>query len=68
MSITAKKDDRPRQSIRLRPEMWAAIDALRVQRGGVISRNTWIAEAIFEKLAREEDTNMSSPQPRRGHV
>jgi hypothetical protein len=66
--MTAKKDDRARQNIRLRPEMWAAIDALRMQRGGVISRNTWIAEAIFEKLAREQDTNRPSPQPRRGHV
>ena len=29
------------------------IDSARTARVGVVSRNTWIAEAIEEKLARE---------------
>ncbi len=28
----------------------------RLRRAGSISRNTWITEAIAEKLAREQDT------------
>jgi hypothetical protein len=68
MSATAKKDERSRQSIRLQPEMWEAIDALRAQRGGVVSRNTWIAEAVLEKLAREQDTKLPSPPSRRRHA
>ena len=52
---TAKKNDRPRQNVRLHPQMWEAIDDVRTKRPGVVSRNTWIAEAILEKLAREQD-------------
>jgi metal-responsive CopG/Arc/MetJ family transcriptional regulator len=44
---------RQRQSIRLEAGVWVEIDAARAQRSGKIPRNTWIAEAIAEKLARE---------------
>ena len=50
-----KLDDRGRQSLRLDPEVWEAIDTARLRRVGNISRNTWITEAIAEKLAREQD-------------
>jgi hypothetical protein len=44
---------RQRQSLRLEPKLWAGIDASRGRRGGLVSRNTWITEAILEKLERE---------------
>jgi predicted HicB family RNase H-like nuclease len=52
---STKPDDRGRQSLRLDPEVWTAIDIARLRRAGSISRNTWITEAIAEKLAREQD-------------
>ena len=42
-----------RLNLRLPAATFAVIDALRVARPGTISRNTWITEAIEEKLARE---------------
>ena len=48
--------------------MWGAIDDARAKRAGVVSRNTWIAEAILEKLARAQDTNKPPPKPESGHV
>jgi len=68
MSSTAKKDDRPRQNVRLHPQMWEAIDDVRTKRPGVVSRNTWIAEAILEKLAREQDTGEPPSGTENGHV
>ncbi len=68
MTATAKKDDRSRQSVRLHPEMWEAIDFVHARRPGVVSRNTWIAEAILEKLAREQDTQAPLPLAGSGHV
>lgn len=52
--LAPRTDDRARQSLRLDPDVWTAIDRARLQRAGNISRNTWIAEAILEKLEREE--------------
>lgn len=43
-------------SIRLPPEVWEKIDALRSALPGNVSRNTWIAMAIHEKLGRETDS------------
>ncbi|MEH3036163.1 MAG: hypothetical protein PGN23_06685 [Sphingomonas adhaesiva] len=40
-------------SLRIDDEMMTAIDASRAERTGNVSRNTWIAEAIAEKLQRE---------------
>jgi len=41
-----------RINLRLPEETFEAIDACRNTRPGCISRNTWITEAIEEKLAR----------------
>ena len=41
-----------RLNLRLAPETFSAIDAARALRPGSVSRNTWIAEAVQEKLAR----------------
>ena len=66
--IHAKPDDRARQSLRLDPEVWTAIDAVRLRRAGSISRNTWITEAIAEKLAREQNYGTARRRTRSGHV
>ncbi len=42
-----------RLNLRLPGETFDAIDAARQARPGNISRNTWITEAVEEKLARE---------------
>lgn len=44
-----------RQNLRLKMELWEAIDIARSKRIGNVSRNTWITEAILEKLAREDN-------------
>jgi len=45
--------DLDRINLRLSGETFQAIDVARAARPGRISRNTWIAEAIEEKLARD---------------
>jgi hypothetical protein len=45
--------DLDRTSLRLSAETFALIDQARARRAGNVSRNTWIAEAVQEKLARE---------------
>ena len=52
-AIVHKAEVRSRNNLRLAPELWGAIDEARIRRPGSVSRNTWIAEAILEKLARE---------------
>lgn len=42
-----------RINLRLPAEMFAAIDDARMARAGHVSRNTWLTEAVQEKLARE---------------
>lgn len=42
-----------RTNLRLPAGTFAAIDGACAARPGNVSRNTWIAEAIAEKLARE---------------
>jgi hypothetical protein len=55
--IREPTDGRTRQNLRLKPEIWTAIDTACANRGsGKIPRNTWIAEAISEKLAREKQS------------
>lgn len=61
-------DDRGLQSLRLDPEVWMAIDAARLRRAGSISRNTWITEAIAEKLAREQSNDAPRPKAWDAHV
>jgi metal-responsive CopG/Arc/MetJ family transcriptional regulator len=44
-----------RINLRLPAEMLAKVDHRRSRRAGNVSRNTWIVEAIEEKLARSGD-------------
>lgn len=53
-----------RINLRLSGETFGAIDASRAARAGNVSRNTWIAEAIEEKLAREAANAVESGAPR----
>lgn len=54
MNITAKNQKTiDRINLRLSPDVFTLIDQVRATRLGNMSRNTWIAEAIQEKLARE---------------
>lgn len=49
--------DLDRINLRLSAETFAQIDAARADRLGNVSRNTWITEAVAEKLARETSAN-----------
>lgn len=51
-----------RISLRLAKELFEAIDRLRAVRPGKISRNTWIAEAVIEKLEREKNSQIGSEE------
>lgn len=46
-----------RINLRLPSEVLQAIDAERSRRAGNVSRNTWIAEAVAEKLKLREQGN-----------
>jgi uncharacterized protein (DUF1778 family) len=52
-----------RINLRLSPETFAAIDQSRAARLGHVSRNTWLTEAVAEKLARESG-NAALPEGR----
>lgn len=54
---TATVRDLDRINLRLSADTFAAIDEVRADRPGNVSRNTWITEAIAEKLAREASAN-----------
>ncbi len=56
-----------RINLRLVGETFTAIDAARAARPGSVSRNTWIAEAIEEKLAREPAATTTNDAERRAH-
>jgi predicted HicB family RNase H-like nuclease len=51
-----------RFNLRLTPEVLEAIDAECSRRAGSVSRNTWIAEAVTEKLSRLDST-LRSQEP-----
>jgi predicted HicB family RNase H-like nuclease len=42
-----------RINLRLSPETFEQIDIARAARPGHVSRNTWLTEAVEEKLARD---------------
>jgi hypothetical protein len=46
--------DRSRQNLRLEPTLWGQTNHSRGKRPGNISGDTWITEAISEKLTREQ--------------
>lgn len=56
-NLTKIQKNRDRTSLRLDTELISLIDKARAGRAGIISRNTWIAEAIQEKLGREIDSS-----------
>lgn len=56
-----------RINLRLAAETFADIDAACAARPGNVSRNTWIAEAVQEKLAREPMVAASQASERRAH-
>jgi metal-responsive CopG/Arc/MetJ family transcriptional regulator len=45
--------DEHRINLRLPPEIFEAIDRLRKRAPGKVSRNTWMAQAIQEKIDRD---------------
>ena len=49
-------------SLRLPVETMAAIDAARQKRVGSVSLNTWLAEAVAEKLEREAKLGRGSDE------
>jgi hypothetical protein len=49
----ASNDNQGRCNLRVAANTLASIDAARARRAGFLSRNSWIAEAIKEKLQRE---------------
>jgi hypothetical protein len=56
-----------RINLRLPAETFDAIDACRAQRTGVVSRNTWLTEAVEEKLARERANDVPQVTDRLRH-
>lgn len=63
MTRAASKGTRTRLerfTVRLPPEMLGAIDIARARRVGNVSRNTWITEAVQEKLTRGDTTTPST--------
>ncbi len=56
-----------RVNLRLSPETLGAIDGGCAARRGHISRNTWLTEAVEEKLERESAHDVRRDQGRRSH-
>jgi len=63
--VTVRSLDRI--NLRLAGETFAEIDAVCAARPGSVSRNTWIAEAIEEKLARDGNGALTQAGERRAH-
>jgi metal-responsive CopG/Arc/MetJ family transcriptional regulator len=56
-----------RINLRLSAKTFGAIDEACAARPGIVSRNTWITEAVQEKLARERATDSLRISERRAH-
>jgi hypothetical protein len=56
-----------RINLRLAGDTFVQIDAACAERPGNVSRNTWIAEAVQEKLARERGAPAAQGSERRAH-
>jgi hypothetical protein len=56
-----------RVDLRLADDTFAAIDAACAARPGKVSRNTWIAESVEEKPARERNALAPQNGERRVH-
>ena len=61
-STPSRVSELNRLNLRLSLDTFAAIDAARADRPGSVSRNTWIAEAVQEKLARSRAADVASPR------
>lgn len=59
--------DMDRTNLRLAGDTFARIDAACAARPGNVSRNTWIAEAVEEKLARERAAPAAQVSEHRAH-
>jgi hypothetical protein len=59
--------DLDRINLRLSSGTFGEIDACRTRRAGNISRNTWITEAVHEKLAREGVASATRSAGQRRH-
>jgi len=57
-----ESEDRQRRNVRLENELWEGIEESIARRPGKTSRNTWIAEAVREKLEREIQVTESHGQ------
>lgn len=66
-SKTARVRSLDRINLRLAGDTFAEIDAACAARPGNISRNTWIAEAVEEKLVRERTASVSQDGERRAY-
>jgi len=55
--LSSRNKPLDRINLRLPNETFEAIDLARATRPGRVSRNTWITEAIQEKLTREISSN-----------
>ena len=60
MTKKNKQNDGARFSLRLPGDVLESIDKECAKRVGCVSRNTWIAEAIAEKLGRETTEQATS--------
>ena len=65
MDSVSKKDNRVWRNLRLLPDLCSAVDAACEVRVGKVSFNTWIIEAVQEKLAREGGNDNSLASVRR---
>ena len=66
-SKTATVRSLDRINLRLAGDTFAQIDQACAARPGNVSRNTWIAEAVEEKLARENAPAQAQASERRAH-
>ncbi|WP_191576866.1 hypothetical protein [Achromobacter insolitus] len=64
-SVEARSLDR--LNLRLPQETVEAVDNVRARRIGNVSRNTWITEAIEEKLRREGEIATTHNGERKAH-
>jgi hypothetical protein len=67
-SKTAALRSLDRINLRLSAETFDAIDACRAERAGIVSRNTWITEAVEVKLARERASGVAQDNDRLKHA
>ncbi len=69
MQLIRKSGSLVKLNLRLAPEKLKAADALRQNRGGLCRRNSWMAEAIAEKLrVWWKRQRIATPSSRKGEA